>query len=91
MTHQNLKMLSIVLVVSLSSCAHAFGGKAPKDIKVYSSQPNDSFCKEPWCNGASGAVRVQAKEVKEYSETKNWIMMTSSDFERILEACPRGN
>ena len=89
MIHLSLKTLSIALVVSLSSCALAGGSKGPKDIKVYSHQPDDSYCKESWCRGKIGFVRVQSKEVKTYRQAQNFIGMSTDDFSRLLEACPK--
>lgn len=89
MIHPNLKMLSTALVVVLSNCAFSKGAKPPADIKVYSSQPNDSYCGAGWCKGKTGAVRTQSQEVIPYSKTQDYIMMSPDHFSRLLEACPK--
>lgn len=89
MTHLNLKTLSIALVVATSSCAYSLGPKPPKDIKIYSHQPTDAYCKEAWCKGKVGFVRTQSKEHKSYSQAADWVAMSPQDITRLLEACPR--
>jgi hypothetical protein len=88
-THLNLKMLLIAIVVLLSNCAYSNGAKAPKDIKIYAFYPDDSWCQSSWCDGRSGFVRAQAKEVVPVSKAKGWIGMSPDDFSRLLEACPK--
>ena len=78
-----------MLAVAISSCASAGGGKAPKDIKIYSHQSDDSYCQKDWCKGKVGFVRVQAEEVISYREAKNFVGMTHNDYSRIVEACPK--
>jgi hypothetical protein len=89
-TLQSLKMLSIVLVVALSSCAFSMGPKAPKDVKIYEFHPGTKWCRSEWCQGKTGFVRAQAKVVIPATNAEGFIAMTPEDFGRIIESCPRG-
>lgn len=89
MTLQNWKMLSIVIVALLSSCAYSLGSRAPKDVKIYVFYPDSSWCKAEWCQGKSGFVRAQAREVVPVSKARGWVAMSPDDFSRVLEGCPK--
>lgn len=89
MTRQNLKTPLIALAVVLSSCAYSRGSKAPKDVKVYEFHPDSSWCRSQWCEGKSGFVRAQAKEVIPATRARGMVAMTPEDFARVLEACPK--
>lgn len=89
MTLQSLKTLSIALAVALSSCAFSKGAKPPKDIKAYEFHPDNSWCKSEWCQGKTGFVRAQAREVIAPERARGMVGMTPEDFTRLLEACPK--
>lgn len=86
-----LKTLSITLAVSLSNCAFSRGAKPPRDIKVYDFENSDSWCNAEWCAGKYGFIRSQDKEIVNIWSNKanSMVGITESDFQRLLEACPR--
>lgn len=88
-----LRNWSACLIVAVSSCAYARGSRPPRDIKVYSIQPDDSFCNpmDSWCMGKSGLVRKQAKEVKPFEESEGYLALSPEDFQRIISTCPTPN
>lgn len=67
------------------------GPKPPKDIKVYDYESTDKWCNQSWCRGKFGFIRSQDKEViaPDSSKADDMIGMTSDDFSRLLEACPK--
>lgn len=83
--------LSVFLIVVLTSCSSfAHGSRPPQDIKVYSIQPTNDFCSpvEPWCQGKTGLVRKQSKEVKSFIDSADFLAISPADFKQILNNCP---
>lgn len=83
------KLIAGMFIGAITSFAFSWGSRPPRDIKVYSVQPDDSYCqpREPWCDGKHGLVRKQDKEVIDFQ--KGWIAMSPEDFTRVIETCPR--
>jgi outer membrane biogenesis lipoprotein LolB len=91
-TLQNWKrFLTVVASLLLISCASAKGSRPPKDIKVYTIQTKDDYCQpvQEWCRGKIGLVRKQAKEVKSFQSSDDFIAISPSDFQLIINSCPR--
>lgn len=82
---------SAFLMASLlvSSCAHSNASRPPRDIKVYKIYSDNRFCDAAWCQGKTGLVRKQDKEVKPFSESNDYIAVSPEDFKRILDRCPK--
>lgn len=84
------KHLIAIASLAFVSCAYSRGAKPPeREIKVYSIQPDSTYCREAWCQGRVGGVRVQAKEVRSFSQMKNYLAVSPEDFQHIIQTCPR--
>lgn len=86
-----LKTLLIAGVSLLASCVSAKGSKPPRDIKVYSIQPDVSYCnpEAAWCQGKVGLVRKQAYEVLPFVDSKGYYAVSPEDFLLLIQTCPR--
>ena len=85
-----MSLKKFLISALISSCAYGKGSRPPRDIKVYSIQPDNSFCNpvDEWCRGKSGLVRKQAKEVKSFEDAADYIALSPEDFQRVISTCP---
>lgn len=87
----NSKRFLIAGVSLLFSCASfSFGGRPPREVKIYESNTTDKYCNpvEAWCQGRVGLVRKQEKEVLAYEDSDGMVAMTKAHFNIITAQCP---
>ena len=85
------RYLTVVGSTVLLSCAHAGGGRPPRDVKVYVIYGDTSYCNpvEPWCQGKVGLVRRQAQQVIPFEEANEYFALTPDDFNKVIQGCPK--
>lgn len=85
-----MRLLTVLLALT-AGCAFGHGARPPADVKLYSAQPDDSYCipKEPWCEGKAGFVRKQDKELKPFDKgVQGWLLLSPSDLQLLVQHCP---